>query len=72
MDFNHFLSAYLKDPAYGGRRLYKDMVAQAKQATFTSAAGTPVTGMVLAAGILSFATVTVSVMILTAGLTRST
>ena len=32
MDFNHFLSAYLKDPAYGGRRLYKDMVAQAKQA----------------------------------------
>mgnify|MGYP000848397361 FL=1 len=32
MDFNHFLSAYLKDPAYGGRRLYMDMVAQAKQA----------------------------------------
>jgi len=26
MDFNHFLSSYLPDPAYGGTRLYRDMV----------------------------------------------
>lgn len=32
MDFNHFLSSYLPDPAYGGTRLYRDMVAQAVQA----------------------------------------
>jgi alkanesulfonate monooxygenase SsuD/methylene tetrahydromethanopterin reductase-like flavin-dependent oxidoreductase (luciferase family) len=29
MDFNHFLSSYLPDPSYGGRRLYHDMVEQA-------------------------------------------
>ena len=29
MEFNHFLSSYLPDPAYGGRRLYADMVEQA-------------------------------------------
>ena len=29
MDFNHFLSSYLPDPAYGGTRLYRDMVEQA-------------------------------------------
>ncbi len=29
MDFNHFLSSYYPDPAYGGRRLYADMVEQA-------------------------------------------
>lgn len=29
MDFNHFLSSYLPDPAYGGAQLYRDMVAQA-------------------------------------------
>ena len=28
MDFNHFLSSYLPDPAYGGTRLYRDMVEQ--------------------------------------------
>lgn len=32
MDFNHFLSSYLPDPAYGGTRLYRDMVEQAVQA----------------------------------------
>ncbi|QIG46517.1 LLM class flavin-dependent oxidoreductase [Nordella sp. HKS 07] len=32
MHFNHFLSSYLPDPAYGGTRLYKDMVEQAVQA----------------------------------------
>jgi alkanesulfonate monooxygenase SsuD/methylene tetrahydromethanopterin reductase-like flavin-dependent oxidoreductase (luciferase family) len=32
MDFNHFLSAYYPDPTYGGRRLYADMIEQAKQA----------------------------------------
>lgn len=32
MDFNHFLSAYHKDPARGGCRLYADVLAQAKQA----------------------------------------
>lgn len=32
MHFNHFLSAYLPDPAYGGTRLYKDVVEQAVQA----------------------------------------
>lgn len=30
MEFNHFLSAYFPDPAYGGERLYADMVAQAR------------------------------------------
>jgi len=30
VDFNHFLSAYYPDTAYGGDRLYADMVAQAK------------------------------------------
>lgn len=29
MDFNHFLSSYLPDPAYGGSQLYRDMVEQA-------------------------------------------
>lgn len=32
MDFNYFLSSYLPDPTYGGKRLYRDMVAQALQA----------------------------------------
>ena len=32
MEFNHFLSAYLRDPAMGGRQLYKNMLAQARQA----------------------------------------
>lgn len=32
MDFNHFLSAYLRDPASGGTQLYKDMIEQAVQA----------------------------------------
>lgn len=32
MEFNHFLSSYLPDPAYGGTRLYRDMVEQAVQA----------------------------------------
>ncbi len=32
MDFNHFLSSYMPDPGYGGRRLYRDMVEQAVQA----------------------------------------
>lgn len=32
MDFNHFLSAYHRDPAMGGRKLYADMLAQAMQA----------------------------------------
>lgn len=32
MEFNHFLSAYLPDPAYGGKQLYRDMVEQAVQA----------------------------------------
>ncbi len=32
MEFNHFLSSYLPDPAYGGKRLLDDMVAQAKLA----------------------------------------
>nr|WP_316652544.1 LLM class flavin-dependent oxidoreductase [uncultured Gellertiella sp.] len=32
MDFNHFLSSYLPDPAYGGTRLYRDMIEQALQA----------------------------------------
>lgn len=32
MDFNHFLSSYLPDPAYGGTQLYKDMVEQAVHA----------------------------------------
>jgi alkanesulfonate monooxygenase SsuD/methylene tetrahydromethanopterin reductase-like flavin-dependent oxidoreductase (luciferase family) len=30
MEFNHFLSAYFPDPAYGGDRLYSDMVEQAR------------------------------------------
>ena len=32
MEFNHFLSSYLRDPSTGGTQLYKDMVAQAVQA----------------------------------------
>ena len=32
MDFNHFLSAYYPDPTYGGRRLYGDMIEQARLA----------------------------------------
>jgi len=30
VEFNHFLSAYYPDTAYGGARLYADMVSQAK------------------------------------------
>ena len=30
MEFNHFLSAYYPDTAYGGDRLYADMISQAK------------------------------------------
>lgn len=29
IDANHFLSSYLPDPSYGGKRLYEDMVDQA-------------------------------------------
>ncbi|WP_342643899.1 LLM class flavin-dependent oxidoreductase [Rhodoligotrophos ferricapiens] len=29
MDFTHFLSAYMPDPSYGGKRLYSDMIEQA-------------------------------------------
>jgi alkanesulfonate monooxygenase SsuD/methylene tetrahydromethanopterin reductase-like flavin-dependent oxidoreductase (luciferase family) len=29
MDFNHFLTSYMPDPSYGGKRLYADMVEQA-------------------------------------------
>lgn len=29
MEFSYFLSAYMPDPAYGGKRLYADMVEQA-------------------------------------------
>ena len=32
MEFNHFLSSYLPDPNYGGKRLFDDMVEQAKTA----------------------------------------
>jgi len=32
MEFNNFLSAYFPDPAYGGDRLYADMIRQAKLA----------------------------------------
>ena len=32
MDFNHFLSSYMPDPAYGGQRLFADMVEQATTA----------------------------------------
>lgn len=32
MKFNHFLSSYFPDPAYGGERLFADMVEQAKLA----------------------------------------
>jgi len=32
MEFNHFLSSYLPDLAYGGKRLLDDMVEQAKLA----------------------------------------
>ena len=32
MEFNHFLSAYYPDTGYGGKRLYADMVAQARLA----------------------------------------
>ena len=31
MQFNHFLSAYYPDPAYGGDRLYADMLEQASR-----------------------------------------
>ena len=31
MEFNHFLSAYYPDTAYGGDRLYADLIAQAKR-----------------------------------------
>jgi alkanesulfonate monooxygenase SsuD/methylene tetrahydromethanopterin reductase-like flavin-dependent oxidoreductase (luciferase family) len=30
MEFNHFLSAYYPDTRYGGDRLYRDLIAQAK------------------------------------------
>jgi alkanesulfonate monooxygenase SsuD/methylene tetrahydromethanopterin reductase-like flavin-dependent oxidoreductase (luciferase family) len=30
MQFNHFLSAYYPDPGYGGDRLYRDMLEQAR------------------------------------------
>ncbi|MBL0373347.1 LLM class flavin-dependent oxidoreductase [Rhizobium sp. KVB221] len=39
MEFNHFLSSYLRDPAYTGTRLYKDMVEQAVQAENCGYAG---------------------------------
>ena len=29
MDFVYFLSSYMRDAAYGGKRLYADMVEQA-------------------------------------------
>src|SRR5215203_1388979 len=29
MEFSYFLSAYMPDPTYGGKRLYSDMVQQA-------------------------------------------
>ncbi len=32
MEFNHFLSCFFPDPAYGGQRLYADMIEQAKLA----------------------------------------
>ena len=32
MHFNHFLSAYLPDTAYGGARLFGDMLEQARLA----------------------------------------
>ena len=32
MDANHFLSAYYPDTSYGGKRLFDDMVEQAKAA----------------------------------------
>ncbi len=32
MEFNHFLSSYLPDRAYGGQRLFADMVEQAQMA----------------------------------------
>ena len=32
MDFNNFLSAYYPDTSYGGDRLFRDMIAQAKHA----------------------------------------
>lgn len=32
MDFTHFLSSYLPDPSYGGKRLYRDVLEQAAQA----------------------------------------
>ena len=32
MDFVHFLSSHMLDPALGGRALYRDTVAQAVQA----------------------------------------
>ena len=32
MEFCHFLSSYLPDPAYGGKRLLSDMVEQAQAA----------------------------------------
>jgi alkanesulfonate monooxygenase SsuD/methylene tetrahydromethanopterin reductase-like flavin-dependent oxidoreductase (luciferase family) len=30
--FNHFLSAYFPDPDYGGKRLFDDMLKQARAA----------------------------------------
>ena len=32
MEFSHFLSSYLPDPSYGGKRLFADMVEQATTA----------------------------------------
>ena len=32
MEFNHFLSAYYPDTGYGGDRLYRDMLDQARLA----------------------------------------
>ncbi|UXX81515.1 LLM class flavin-dependent oxidoreductase [Roseovarius pelagicus] len=32
MDFNHFLSSYLPDPSYGGRKMYQNMIDQAVHA----------------------------------------
>lgn len=29
MEFNHFLSCYMPDPTYGGKRIYQDMIEQA-------------------------------------------
>lgn len=32
MEFNHFLSSYFPDPSYGGKKLFDDMIEQAKLA----------------------------------------